>query len=351
MTLSILGIFSALIVGLSTGLILQRGRVCTNTAFRNLLLAKNSELSLVILLTISIELLGYQILTFFPGFVFISNPIPFSFILLPIGGFIFGLGTVVAGGCAGGVCYRVGEGSIRSTLAFLGYACGIGILAVGPLSVAVNEFRNGTSWIIDGQIPSLESIFPRTIWTVIAVGLAFGAIYRYRAQTHQLTHLLPNWSPIVTGILLGILGIFARYFSTLTGRAFGFSTVDGIGEVMSSLISVFGFGTFQMGWAGVFLIALIFGAFISSFQIGEFRIRVPDRIAALRFFGGGFVLGIGAMLALGCNFGHILGGIPELGISSLFAFVFMMLGNWVGSYILYISLCHKLPDSTPILDV
>lgn len=351
MTLPILGIISALIVGLSTGLILQRGRVCTNTAFRNLLLAKNSELTIVILLTVSVELLGYQLLTFIPGFIFNSNPIPFSFLLLPIGGFIFGLGTVIAGGCAGGVCYRVGEGSVRSVLALLGYVCGIGTLAVGPLSIAVNAFRNRTSWVINGQIPSLESIFPRPIWTIIALGFIIGAIYRYRVQTHRLTYLLPNWSPLVTGILLGILGIFARFFSTLTGRDFGFSTVDGIGEVMSSLVSMFGFGTFQIGWAGVFLLTLIIGAFISSFQIGEFRIRVPDRIAALRFFGGGFALGIGAMLALGCNIGHIFGGIPELGLSSLAAFVFMMVGNWIGSYLLYISLRHKLPDSTPILDI
>ena len=121
MVLSFIGIITALIIGLSTGLVLQRGRICTNTAFRNLLLAKNSELTLVILLTVTIELLGYQILTVIPGFAFNSNPIPFSFFLLPIGGLLFGVGTVIAGGCAGGVCYRVGEGSLRSVLAFLGY--------------------------------------------------------------------------------------------------------------------------------------------------------------------------------------------------------------------------------------
>ena len=59
-------------------------------------------------------------------------------------------------------------------------------------------------------------------------------------------------------------------------------------------------------------------------------------------------LGLGAMLALGCNFGHILGGIPELGISSLFASGFMMLGNWSSSYIIYKRLNHPIPTSSQV---
>jgi len=156
---------------------------------------------------------------------------------------------------------------------------------------------------------------------------------------------------VVSGILLGVLGIFARYFSTLTERAFGFSTVDGIGAIFMSLSSVIRLGTsFQLSWAGIFIIGLILGAFISSVRIGEFQIRYPKRNDILRFFGGGLLLGVGAMLALGCNFGHILGGIPELGLSSLFAFFFMMLGNWLGSYLLYIRLRQEIPKSTPIFD-
>ena len=109
----------ALIIGIFTGIILQRGRVCTNSAFRNLLFARNSELMIIVVLTVMIELIGYQILAIFsyPGFTFESNPIPLSILLLPIGGFLFGLGTVFAGGCAGGICYRIGEGSFKAFLA------------------------------------------------------------------------------------------------------------------------------------------------------------------------------------------------------------------------------------------
>jgi uncharacterized membrane protein YedE/YeeE len=353
MVLSTFDIIISLVVGICVGIILQRGRVCSNTAFRNMLLARNSELMLVIVFTIIIELIGYQILaiTPIPGFVFRSNPIPFSFALLPLGGFLFGIGTVIAGGCAGGVCYRVGEGSIKSLLALLGFAIGIGILTIQPLSSFIEELRDTSSWMIDGQVPSLELLFPRWVWTLSAIILLFGVVFYSNRQTRELTHLLPNWTPIVSGILLGILGIIARFSSALTGREFGFSTTDGIGELFGTIVNLIGFiplSQLSLGWAGIFIIGLIVGAALSSFHIKEFKIKIPTKTDVLRFFGGGILLGIGAMLALGCNFGHILGGIPELGLSSFFALIFMILGNWFGSHIFYTVLNQSIPESTPL---
>ncbi|MFX0182225.1 MAG: YeeE/YedE family protein [Candidatus Hodarchaeota archaeon] len=352
MALFTFDVFVALAIGSCVGIILQRGRVCSNTAFRNLLLARNSELMLIIIFTIIIELIGYQLLAIIsiPGFNFRSNPIPFSFVLLPIGSFLFGVGTVIAGGCAGGVCYRVGEGSIKSLLALLGFAIGIGILTVQPLSNFTKELRDTTSWMIEGKVPSLELFFPRWIWTLSAIILLFSVIYYYKQQTRELTHLLPNWTPIVSGVLLGILGIIARFSSTLAGREFGFSTTDGIGELFTIIANIIGFipsSQFSLSWAGFFIIGLILGAALSSFHIREFKIKIPAKNDVLRFFGGGFILGIGAILALGCNFGHILGGIPELGLSSFFALLFMIFGNWFGSYIIYTVLKQSIPESTP----
>ncbi|MHA1969435.1 MAG: YeeE/YedE family protein [Candidatus Hodarchaeales archaeon] len=349
--MSLIDIISALLIGILTGIVLQRGRVCTNSAFRNILLARNLELMVVIILAVTIELIGYQILAIFPfpGLSFESNPIPFSILLLPIGGFLFGLGTVFAGGCAGGVCYRIGEGSVKSLLAFLGFAAGIGVLSIEPLSKIITDLRISTTWLINNQVPSLEVIFPRWFWTLIAVIVIFLILYYYKIQTKRLTHLLPHWTPVISGVVLGFLGILSRYFSTLSGRSFGFSTTDGIGEIFQFIVSLFGlFPSSQIGWAGLFIIGLILGAAASSLQIKEFKLKPPNKLDVVRFFGGGFLMGFGAMLAQGCNFGHILGGIPELGLSSLLALIFMITGNWFGSYFVYRVMEQELPISTPI---
>jgi len=352
MALSIVDISIALTIGIIVGLILQRGRVCTNTAFRNLLLIRNSELFLVILTTVAIEIVGYQLLLLLPipGFTFQSNPIPFSILLIPLGGFIFGVGTVIAGGCAGGVCYRIGEGSVKSLLAFFGFAIGIGVIAINPLNGIITELRDSTSLLINDKIPSLELFMPRWIWTIASLLLLLGTIYYYRIQTPKMTHLRPHWTPLISGALLGVLGALARYSSTLTGRSFGFSTTDGIGEIFGTLANLIGFNSpFTIHWAGLFIIGLIFGAALSSVQIKEFQIKIPKKNDIIRFFGGGLMLGIGAMLAQGCNFGHIFGGIPELGISSFFVLLFMIAGNWFGSYLFYTVGKQDLPETTPIL--
>jgi uncharacterized membrane protein YedE/YeeE len=326
MSIPIIQYIIALGIGMSTGLVLQRGRVCTNSAFRNLLLIRNGELSTIIPVAVAVTVTGYFLLTLIPSYEFSSNPIHFSFIFLPIGAFIFGLGTVFAGGCAGGVCYRVGEGNVKSLIALLGFISGI--------------------VLINNQTPSLEQFASRSIWTIIIVFGSCLLVYFFYLKNaeHKLTHLRPEWTPIISGILLGVLGIFTKYFSSLPPiyRNFGLSTVDGITNIAQSIV------TFQLfNWAGFFMIGLIGGSFLSSINIKEFEVIIPTRKDVFQFFGGGFLLGIGAMMAGGCNIGHIFSGIPELGISSFFAMIFIIFGNWIGSYLQYIKWKNEWPESTP----
>lgn len=348
MSFTLIDILLALLIGILTGFVLQRGRVCSNTAFRNLFFIRNSEIASILLYTITIELIGYQILFLLFESTYQSQPIPFNIILLPLGAFIFGIGTVIAGGCAGGVCYRIGEGSSKSLLSFIGFGMGVGFLAIDPLKTVLSDIRLNTDWLINEQIPSLEIILPRWSWTIIAMIMAFIIFTKSRNRTSDLIHLRRNWTPVLTGTLLGFLGIAARITSTQTGRVFGFSTTDGIGEIFQFLASLLNLvSTNEIGWAGFFITGLIIGSLVSSIEGKEFKLKIPNKRDTIRFFGGGLLLGSGAMLAMGCNFGHILGGIPELGISSILATLLMILGNWVGSYILYVQLSSKLPTSTP----
>lgn len=334
-------IFIALLIGLGVGIVLQRGRVCTNTIFRNLTLFKNGELFTIIVIAVTIEMIGYQILAILPNSTFQSNPISLSWLFLPIGSIIFGFGTVIAGGCAGGVCYRVGEGNSKSLLALLGFGIGIAVLNVGPLSEVFFDLNSKTDINYNNTIPTLEILAPRWVWTVITIIIAIGFIYYYmslkKKNNLKLNHLLPNWTPIISGLIIGALGVVAKYH-----RNFSLSTVDGIGNIAESLLTLQVFN-----WAGFFIIGLILGSFISSVLIKEFKINKPNKNEVFQFLGGGFILGFGAMLALGCNFGHIFGGIPELGISSLIALPLMVLGNWIGSHYYYIRLNNPIPKSSP----
>ena len=348
--LSVTEISIALVIGGGTGLILQRGRVCANTGFRNILLSNNVEIAGIFLLAVAVEMIGYFLLASINIFSFVSNPISLSLVLTPLGGLIFGIGTVFAGGCAGGTCYRIGEGSLKAFIALLGFGIGIGITFLGPINPILADVRSLTELKIEDNVPSLEMFLPRWFWTILIVLLALLFAYYLISKESKLTHLRKNWTPLISGLLLGIFGILARLFSSKTGRNIGFSTTDGIGEIFRFIGSIFAIlPASPVEWAGFFIIGLIFGSFISSFQLNEFMVKIPSMKDIIYFFSGGFLLGFGAILAQGCNFGHILGGIPELGISSFVAALFMILGNWIASYLVFLRFKQEIPSSTPNL--
>ncbi len=64
-----------------------------------------------------------------------------------VGGWLFGLGMVVAGGCATGTLFRVGEGSVQMMFALLGAILGASLFSVLLKTV---EFKMGKGiWLVD----------------------------------------------------------------------------------------------------------------------------------------------------------------------------------------------------------
>jgi uncharacterized membrane protein YedE/YeeE len=114
------GAVSGLIVGFLFGYALQRGRFCMNSAFWDLLVFKDYTLLKAVLVAIVVEMIGFHAVASM-GIIHL-NPKPLFWGANIVGGFIFGVGMVLAGGCASGTSYRVGEGMMGSFVALLGYA-------------------------------------------------------------------------------------------------------------------------------------------------------------------------------------------------------------------------------------
>ncbi len=113
-------------VSLALGFTLQKSRFCFTSAFRDPLLVGYTTLTeaLILLLAISI-----------PGFAIVSNVagilhVPLSLYVTPlgihtfVGGILFGIGMVMAGGCASGILMRIGEGFAMQMIAFAGLMIG-----------------------------------------------------------------------------------------------------------------------------------------------------------------------------------------------------------------------------------
>lgn len=137
-----LGIF--MLFGLAFGFILQRSGFCMTASFRDLFTTGGGRLARGVIVAIAVAMLGFSILVF----TGIKEPfvLPVSWHTL-LGGYIFGLGMVLAGGCATGTLFRIGEGSVQLMFALLGAVLGASLFSV---FLGTIEFKMGPRiWLVD----------------------------------------------------------------------------------------------------------------------------------------------------------------------------------------------------------
>lgn len=83
-------------VGLAFGYALQRGRFCMNTAFRDVLVAKDFTLLRAYVVAVLVQLVGLNLLADLG--VITRNMAPFFWQAALVGGLLFGFGMATAGG-------------------------------------------------------------------------------------------------------------------------------------------------------------------------------------------------------------------------------------------------------------
>ena len=102
------------LIGLSFGFILQKSRFCFTAAVRDPSLTGGTSLTKAVLIAFAITSVAFVAMQYgahvrglpMPGAGFIA-PISLATV---VGAFMFGIGMVIAGGCASGTLMRVGEG-------------------------------------------------------------------------------------------------------------------------------------------------------------------------------------------------------------------------------------------------
>ncbi|MBC7122231.1 MAG: YeeE/YedE family protein [Pseudothermotoga sp.] len=326
-------IWTGLLIGIIFGVILQRGRICFNSAFRDVLIFKDNYLMKLAALAIALQ--SITLLLFAQMGVIKLAPMPLNWVGNIVGGYIFGLGMVLAGGCASGVTYRIGEGMTTSWLAGL-------IFGLTAQATSSGLFSNWRKWLTNFSVtvtpnstvyapkvgPSLATIFNVNPWIVTLIFAAILLWYAFGTKTSQRETKL-NW--IWAAILIAILQPIAWWASAATGRNYGLGITGG----WTNILSVYTTNK-QVNWIGAEVLGIIIGAMISAIAAKEFKLRMPrDPKTYLQVMVGGALMGFGAVTAGGCNIGHFLTGVPTLAISSILTSIFFILGNWTMAWLLF----------------
>ncbi len=115
-------------LGLAFGFILQRARFCFTASMRDPYLTKSTSVTRAVLIAFAITTIGFAAIKY--GYYLQGLAIPGQSYIAPIsiatcvGAFMFGVGMVIAGGCASGTLMRIGEGFWMQVLALFFFIVG-----------------------------------------------------------------------------------------------------------------------------------------------------------------------------------------------------------------------------------
>lgn len=335
-------IITGLLLGAALGYVLQRSRFCVTGAFRDLYLARSTRYFTPFLLAIAIQAVGVAALT---GIGVIA-PEPASFAPLAVigGGLLFGVGIVLAGGCATGTYYRAAEGLVGSWIALIFYALFAAVMKYGPLGGFTEAARSRT--VGDATVHETLGV---SVWvpTVVFAGIVGALVVRElrRSSGRKVAALPPRrtglghyladipWSPWVGGVLLGLIAIAAWVLSTAAGRNGGLGITTPSGKAVTFLTT--GDATL-VDWSVMLVLGILVGSFAAAKLSGEFRWRTPDSATILRSAGGGVVMGIGAALAGGCTIGNSLVETSLFSYQGWVSLVAIMAGTWAAAWFLLV---------------
>lgn len=144
----LLKIISGGLVGIAFGFVLQRTRFCMTGGFRDMYIAKNNTLFHAFLIAITVESVGVLSLI---KLGIVSSPYEdYSVLGAIIGSYLFGIGIVLAGGCATGTWYRAAEGLIGSWVALFFYMLSAASMKYGALQFlnqAISKY-----WVVNDNL-------------------------------------------------------------------------------------------------------------------------------------------------------------------------------------------------------
>ncbi|WP_207538832.1 YeeE/YedE family protein [Sabulicella rubraurantiaca] len=277
------------------------------------------------------------------GFVF---PVGLSLLL---GAFLFGVGMQIGGGCASGTLYTAAGGQgARMWLTLASFVAGATLAAYGA--------EHWEDW------PSLPPLsLPGMIGTLPAIGVSlvvfalvwFGSIWLERRRQGSVEVLSWRGGDFLRGpwpLLWGAVALALLNFATLllAGRPWAITAAFPLWG--SRLVELLGWDVpaFWLYWEDptrteallrplladrttVMDLGLMAGAFGAAALAGhraDWRWPRPQEALASLF--GGILLGIGAVMAFGCNISAYFSGIAS---GSLHGWAWIgpaLLGNWVG---------------------
>jgi uncharacterized membrane protein YedE/YeeE len=320
---------SALAIGLAFGALLQRSRLCLVSAVSNLAIIRDSRQLQGFLALWVVAILGTLALES-GGWVAVGESAyrgaRLDWLTVSLGGSLFGFGSLLAGGCAGRTVVRAAEGHLGALITLVGFAFAATATLYGVLEPA-------RIWLLEHTAVDLLS-GDGGLGAVLGLPPWVPALVLSGACLAFLGFLPSGRNLILPGALLGLL-IVAGWWAT------GYLAYDewnphppnsvGIaGPLARGTVLLTSPVNLALDFGVPLIVAILTGAFLSALIGRQFHWVPPQPAHVGSHIVGGVLMGVGAILAGGCNVGNGMTGVSALSCRSFLALATIVLGMLAG---------------------
>ena len=338
------------LVAVAFGAIANKTNFCTMGAVSDWVFLDDKNRLRAWFLAIGVAILGSQFLQS-QGQIDLGKSIylaaNFGWLGHALGGFLFGVGMTLAGGCGQRTLVRVGGGNLKSLVVMLligitAYTTLRGLLALVRINaIEITNIDLAARNIPDQGMATLlraaTGIEDANIlqWSVAAVaGLGLTVFSLASADFRK------SFKDLLAGISIGLFVVAGWYITGKIGfdefepvRLESYTFVAPVGENLNYLMTYTG-STINFGIAAV--LGIIVGSFLYAVLSGSFSIETfNSRQDMINHIVGGVLMGFGGVLALGCTIGQGVTGMSTLALGSAITLAAIIFGSALTMKILY----------------
>lgn len=318
---AILGLLGGVILGLGARI----GRFCTLGAIEEAIYSSDDRRLRMWGLAIGTAIIGAHLALYFelllPADVLYLDRYPNPMGAL-IGGAMFGYGMALCGNCGFGALARLGGGDLRSLIIVLIMGISAYVVLSGPLAAwRVALFPETMGAVRDGaDAQGFSFLIARKLGVAPVIsGLSIGTLFILVALANH--RMLRSYNSIFWGLMIGLV-IVSGWIGTawISANGFGAEPIEThtfaapIGDSLFWAMTASGH-TLSFGVGSVF--GVLLGAWIGAFFKGHFRWEACEDPRELRrqIFGAA-IMGVGAILAMGCSIGQGIAAFSVLSYSA-----------------------------------
>ncbi|SDY73445.1 hypothetical protein SAMN05660462_00761 [Proteiniborus ethanoligenes] len=285
-----------------------------------------------------------------------------------LGGFLFGIGMIFAGGCASGTLSDLGEGEIRSAIALPffvlftipGHALRDSIAQSSIGKIGAQVYLPDVFGFIGAIIISFaillvlyvitrkyedfrkkEGFYEETVFEPNEMPLPEDEDFKFFSYKTYHKFFIERWSFLKGGMLLSIGFIFVL---NTTGKNWGVTSA--FTKLGVKIVNLFGIEITSPAFASIVKdvntgliydggtlrnVGIVIGAALCMLLAGKFSFNLNFRFKdAVYYAVGGALMGFGSRLAGGCNLGALYSAISSFSLSGWGFMVALCLGGIVG---------------------